>query len=382
MIKEVTINNFRGIEELKIQLKSINLFIGSNGTGKSSILDAIALAASSPSYVDGIGVNILEKVITRRGTPYHANLQHLIRVGADNASITIVEDSTNTIEICNKDTIDSKKREYRDEYKLNDLDAQARTYIGNILAAKYLSTLMNLLGGITQQRMISQQLISHEEAITYIFNKNQRHAVRLSIYDNHVVIIPQITPSTTRLTLIDNHVRFSEDIYGYLHELMLRYPNIYKNIMGFLKHKEIEDIRFNRAGDIVIKRVGDEHYIPINVIGDGTRLLLIDALVLNLPNVDIILLEEPENYMHPEYILKVVRSIIEASKNYKKQFLITTHNIDIIDYMIEDAEGSGIEKDIQIVMLYRDENGRISLEYYNYDDANEIKEALVDIRFM
>jgi AAA15 family ATPase/GTPase len=299
MIKEITISNFRGIEELKIQLTAINLFIGANGTGKSSILEAIALAASSPSYVDCVGVNMLERVLFRRGTPYYANLQHLIKIGADNAAVTIVKDDSKTntiIEIYNKDTIDSKKKEYRDEYKLNNLDSQAQTYINNIRALDQLLAFTNLLAAMSQQHMISQEianipLVSEEEAVTYILNKNQKHAIRLSVYGNRVVTIPQITVTQTRsrLILLDDLVRFYEYLYSYIHDLMLRDPNIHNKVMEFLRHREIEDIRFDTRRNMFIKRREDKYYIPINVIGDGTRLLLLDALTFNLPNADIIL---------------------------------------------------------------------------------------------
>jgi AAA15 family ATPase/GTPase len=86
--------------------------------------------------------------------------------------------------------------------------------------------------------------------------------------------------------------------------------------------------------------------------------------------------------MHPEYLLKAVRSIIRESRDNRKQFFITTHNLDLIEYMIENVEGSGMEKDMQIVILNRDENGKISSELYSYEDASEVKEALVDIRFI
>jgi predicted ATPase len=388
MIKEITISNFRGIEELKIPLTAINIFIGVNGTGKSSILEAIALAASSPSYVDCVGVNVLERIATRRGRPYYANLQHLIKIGADNATVTIVKDdsTTNTIEIYNKDTIDNKKKEYRDEYKLDELDSKAQTYISSIQAANFLSTLMSILSQITQQRMISQQpqlSILREEGITYILNTNQKHAARLSIYDNKVIMIPQIIQSQSKsgLILVDDLLRFYEDFYKYINKLILIDPKTYKNIMEFLRHREIEDFK-DIEGNIFIKRQEDEYYVPINMVGDGTKMLLLDALVFNLPNADIILLEEPENYMHPEYLLKIVRFIIRESRDNRKQFFITTHNLDLIKYMIENIEGSGMEKDMQIIILYRDENGRISYELYSYEKASEDKEASVDIRFL
>lgn len=79
MIKTITINNFRGIEEVKnLEMGKFNIFIGDNGTSKTTILEAINYSVS-PSFLSGkikhtdfrnggdshISVlNVLEKSIT------------------------------------------------------------------------------------------------------------------------------------------------------------------------------------------------------------------------------------------------------------------------------------------------------------------------------
>ncbi len=46
-IKEIEIENFRGIKKQNIKLlENINVFVGVNGSGKSTILDAIAISLS------------------------------------------------------------------------------------------------------------------------------------------------------------------------------------------------------------------------------------------------------------------------------------------------------------------------------------------------
>ena len=39
MIKEIAIQNFKSIQELKLELKPINVLIGSNGAGKSNFIN-------------------------------------------------------------------------------------------------------------------------------------------------------------------------------------------------------------------------------------------------------------------------------------------------------------------------------------------------------
>lgn len=53
MIKELNIKNFRGLESLeKIECDAFNIFIGDNGTSKTTILEAIN-HAFSPNFIAG-----------------------------------------------------------------------------------------------------------------------------------------------------------------------------------------------------------------------------------------------------------------------------------------------------------------------------------------
>ena len=47
MITEIQIENYKSINKLRIELGRVNVFIGENGSGKSNILEAIALAAAA-----------------------------------------------------------------------------------------------------------------------------------------------------------------------------------------------------------------------------------------------------------------------------------------------------------------------------------------------
>jgi predicted ATPase len=66
MIKEIAIKNFKSIVDLKLPLGKFNLFIGANGSGKSSILEAIAFGAAASAgkldyeYFANRGIRVVE----------------------------------------------------------------------------------------------------------------------------------------------------------------------------------------------------------------------------------------------------------------------------------------------------------------------------------
>ena len=50
-IENLYINNYRGIQNLKIaKLGSVNIFVGDNNTGKTSVLEAIQIFANPTEY--------------------------------------------------------------------------------------------------------------------------------------------------------------------------------------------------------------------------------------------------------------------------------------------------------------------------------------------
>ena len=45
MVRKITIENFKSILKLKLELGRVNVLIGENGCGKTNILEAIALGS-------------------------------------------------------------------------------------------------------------------------------------------------------------------------------------------------------------------------------------------------------------------------------------------------------------------------------------------------
>ena len=52
MIKKIKIENFRSIRNQEIELRNYTILIGDNGSGKTSVIEAINFALS-PSYLSG-----------------------------------------------------------------------------------------------------------------------------------------------------------------------------------------------------------------------------------------------------------------------------------------------------------------------------------------
>ena len=77
LLNQITIKNFRGIEELTIPLEKCTILIGENNTGKTSILEAIHIP--------------LSKSLSRKVAPFSEYDFHLTTARPDPASAPPIE---------------------------------------------------------------------------------------------------------------------------------------------------------------------------------------------------------------------------------------------------------------------------------------------------
>jgi len=82
-IQKLVIDGYRGIDRFEYEPNMINVLVGRNGTGKSSILEAIAIAHTAPTgFLDRFGTNVLEMIMEEKGW----EPEYLLRVTANERS--------------------------------------------------------------------------------------------------------------------------------------------------------------------------------------------------------------------------------------------------------------------------------------------------------
>ncbi|NJO04001.1 MAG: AAA family ATPase, partial [Bacteroidia bacterium] len=64
LIQKIVIKNFKSIESLEIELGRFNVFIGANGSGKTNILEAVAMGLTA---IDTEAEEIEEQLFYTRG---------------------------------------------------------------------------------------------------------------------------------------------------------------------------------------------------------------------------------------------------------------------------------------------------------------------------
>ncbi|MBB3839483.1 putative ATPase [Runella defluvii] len=84
MVQQVTIENFKSIESLTLELGRVNVFIGENGSGKSNILEAIAMGSAaaenklSNEFLASRGIRVTEPQAMRSGFEQKSLIKDII----------------------------------------------------------------------------------------------------------------------------------------------------------------------------------------------------------------------------------------------------------------------------------------------------------------
>jgi len=366
------ISNFKGLQEIHLEFGGFNIITGKNNMGKSSLLEAIQLAYQPPSMGE-----------------YGGNIHKLINVSADRAEIKLAsEDTDRDLSLQHPEKEQVPKLVLEIINKLFDPEAQDEfglyILIDNINASKEdINSITDPIKSAIEQttRSLPKDLVStiRENMMEVSFNANEYIYVNFEGWMNsflhfaipHVVEtleeeIPEkygeifdetntdsekfiyrlvrhfIDPHTDRGFLYDSP---PSDGITFIQEPMLEGEPPEEsdgdedqavkkvNVRDYLRQRGIsEDIEDFDFDELVFGGSEERYSIPYEFMGDGFKTIvgIVWEFVGDGEVSDILLLEEPENHMHPGYVNELVPFLISVAKEEDIQLFVTTHNIDFI----------------------------------------------------
>lgn len=151
---------------------------------------------------------------------------------------------------------------------------------------------------------------------------------------------------------------FKKDIY------LDKYTN--GNRICFRVGKNFDFIRNSNRNDIL----SEKRLINFNMLdneGDGLKSFVTTFLSLKMNNKNILLLDEPESFLHPP-LARQLGELIASSVTDGKQIFVATHSSDIIRGIL------GKTKDVNIIRITRNKNKNIIKKI----EEKELKEALLN----
>jgi energy-coupling factor transporter ATP-binding protein EcfA2 len=101
------------------------------------------------------------------------------------------------------------------------------------------------------------------------------------------------------------------------------------------------------AGKPVLHVRLSDRATPLSIAGDGIRSLVRQAVEMGALSNGLVLLDEPEAFMHPAAIYEAAR-VIWAAVRRQVQVVIATHNLELLDALVADAGD-----DVHALSVYR-----------------------------
>lgn len=122
------------------------------------------------------------------------------------------------------------------------------------------------------------------------------------------------------------------------------FTNLMSDLLPFAKDLTVDRL-FDQSLSFRLRETYSQEYLPASLLSDGTVNIVALIVALFFEDKPFIIIEEPERYIHPYLISRVVNMLKEASE--KKQIIITTHSPEIVKY-------AGIEN---LLLISRDKEG-------------------------
>lgn len=379
-IKKLTVSNFKSFGDLNIELGNFNVLIGANASGKSNFVQIF-------EFLRSISTEGLFNAVSKKGGAEF--LTNMYYGSSKNLTISFVSDNTihvqsmvanhmvpvfseasysfsmrlhkktQDIEIIEEHlTQDLKSIKHKKSNRNDSIHAKIiisrdknngititkpKFEISNPDMKNFLEVMFSRMYGLKE---FNPNTLLLETLVTYL---PPRWIFRfLSIYDFNTKTIKSVAPTTGKADLEEDGSNLAIVLKNILesdNDKRRKLLNLIQDILPFIKNIHVEKGLDKSLLLKLEESYFDNKYIPSFLLSDGTINLTALIIALYFESNELIIIEEPERYIHPHLISKVLEMIKEASK--KKQIIITTHHPEVVKH-------AGLEN---LLLVTRDKQG-------------------------
>lgn len=423
---QLKISNVGKIENATIDVNGITVIAGENNAGKSTIGKTMFAIFNSMNNVD-------EKIAQERKNRIRNIINGLLK-GKIMQNIGTISDRRRRINIISTKLLDAIM-EYLDSEEVDTLEAYLRKQISETTifdnhedeeefvtecAAK-----VEALLAISDKRVMTEvvtrwfgrvfegqisplweeeieseiEIVIKDKKILYHFKENtcisletEVNILHQAFYIDNPFIVDEMSSyiissdNIMKNYLLNSLQTVSEDIY----------ENIFDAVAAKEKLAEINeistevidgDIEKNQDGEYCFK--SNNYAEPLNVVNMSTGMksfALIKRLLEsgNLKEKDVIILDEPEIHLHPEWQLLYAKMIVLLQKHFDLSMIITTHSpyfLDAIDvfsakYNIADRTKYYLAENTGNTSVLQDVTNNIDAIYKKLSDPMQMLENL------
>ena len=313
-IDSLKLCNFKSIKNLDLKFNDINIFIGSNGVGKSNLISFFYF---------------LNKLIDK-------NLQaHISRSGGSDNILHFGKKISKNLST----EINFKYSDYYNKYSFvlePNIEDGFFFLEENIFFRKNNNT--NWIKEELGSGHLETKLFEHKKDNSDISSYITSALLRFKVYHFHDTSSSALVKQTGEIA--DNYYlkEDASNLAAFLYMLENKYPENFKKIQNTIKLIAPFFDRFDLKPSVMNpekirlewREVNSEKYFNANHLSDGTlRMICLVSLLLQPEPHNTIIIDEPELGLHP-YAINVLASIIKSISN-KVQIILSTQSVTLIN---------------------------------------------------
>ncbi len=340
-LENITIHQFRGLKELELKdLGQINLLVGVNNSGKTSVLEALSIYCNSLDLRNWIITATAREgnPLTTSPTPILTLLRWLfVQEKHSMGIITITGDgkfAVKKIKVTYEEIEDifSQKQSRRlnslerlaeivgTEYQLTNEEDILQSRKGLNLKIELNDDQSNLLDDKSSHFIKTYQVWEND----FLLSSNE-------ITDKYILLKSTITPTSHRSSIGQIKLLSDASFRNFKVDVLDLLSQMDSNISDIEILADPESTDFYAGIYIQHKKLG---LVPLSSFGDGVRRLLHIALKLASVKGGILLIDELEATIHTEALQNSFQWLVKWSKEMNVQIFATTHSLEAIDSLL------------------------------------------------
>jgi AAA15 family ATPase/GTPase len=326
------ISGYRGFNMLDLpQLGQVNIFVGNNNSGKTSILEAISILCNPLDPFQWLEV-AQRRLYLGRSIAVRPNIQSLKWVFPQNISTSSNEFYQSEISI-----------KASGRYPILEIKASLGEIYGSSVEKNNRQRLSEDISSTENDSILSGIEIEVEASIrklpmnlfnsnielsnkSFQFWENERFVQRRKNkpFVNHATVFPSYSSSDPILNSLTQIILKEEDGKNELVKLIQSFDD------------NIIDLIILAPTDIAVLYVKHKELgiAPLYIFGDGLKRTLVIALILLTTKNGLLLIDEIETSIHVSALSRVFSWLVQTCYKREIQLFVTTHSLEAIDAML------------------------------------------------
>lgn len=362
VLRNARIQNLRGIADLSLNdFSSLNVLVGPNNSGKTTVLEALFLLAGMSNPLLPIKINNFRRVENFvfddfRYNDFRYNFRQL---NYDNVISLEASEA------------DCKRKVEISPIFPNGMEGDA----GAISAAK---------SDNSTERLLLKEAVGLKMSCSVWNGEYRTHESVIQIDDGN----PAITHSSHYEEAINARMLNHHTLQSNLSERFdtLQRIKLKPRVISVLKRIEpaLLDLSMSANGVIMVD-IGFSQLAPLNLMGDGFRKATAVVTNLSASENSVFLIDEIENGLHFETMDILWQGIIEAIIEFRQQVFVTTHSYEALKVLLKVFERLEYPTEIlRVLSINRTLDGGHRSYGYSFSDlsANIVSDTEIRGRFV